>query len=73
MFEQQVLWLRSVDAPMHHEYMQSLAIPSTDFPLTVYMNRVLMNGPAAAQEGVAVSCAKAAHSEGRGLSEKDNC
>ena len=51
---------------MHYEYMQSLAMPSTDFPLAVYMYHVLKDGAKAAQEGVAVSCAKAARSEGSG-------
>eukprot|EP00439_Symbiodinium_sp_Y106_P034919 s6497_g4.t1 len=54
----------TVDASMHSEYMESLAMPSTDFPLTVYMNSILMNGPEAASEDVATSCAKAAHTEG---------
>ena len=49
---------------MHSEYMESLAMPSTDFPLTVYMNHILMNGQEAASEDVATACAKAAHTEG---------
>mmetsp|Transcript_46807 Transcript_46807/g.105117 ORF Transcript_46807/g.105117 Transcript_46807/m.105117 type:complete len:622 (+) Transcript_46807:245-2110(+) len=54
----------SVDASMHQEYMQPLSMPSTDFPLTVYMYRVLSEGSKAIDEGVAASCALAARSEG---------
>ncbi|CAE7637305.1 unnamed protein product [Symbiodinium pilosum] len=61
----------SVDASMHYEYMQSLAMPSTDFPLAVYMYHVLKDGAKAAQEGVAVSCAKAARSEGLRIRNAD--
>ncbi|CAJ1397634.1 unnamed protein product [Effrenium voratum] len=48
----------SVDAAMHQEYMEPLKLPSTDFPLAVFLYRALSEGVKAADEGVLGACSK---------------
>eukprot|EP00929_Paragymnodinium_shiwhaense_P118997 TRINITY_DN90890_c0_g1_i1.p1 TRINITY_DN90890_c0_g1~~TRINITY_DN90890_c0_g1_i1.p1 ORF type:complete len:783 (+),score=174.35 TRINITY_DN90890_c0_g1_i1:69-2351(+) len=54
----------SVDEPMHKEYMDALQLPSTDFPLTVYINRVLHSGVDAAEAGIRAAALAAASADG---------